>query len=201
MRATLLLLLLLFTGRAIAAVNECIRIDNDLDRLACYDKEAGRTPKQEKLPSSAGKWEIQKETSKLTDQTNVYLTVESNEIIDCGWNHGDRIRLWVRCVENTTALVFQTGCHMTSSSYSDYGKITYRLDEEKAQTIRANESTNNRSLGLWSGARSIPIIKKMFGKSSMIVRMTPFSENPFTATFNISGLEDAIAPLRKACKW
>jgi type VI secretion system protein VasI len=41
----------------------------------------------------------------------------------------------------------------------------------------------------------------MFGKSTMIVRITPFGENPFTATFNISGLEEAIVPLRQACKW
>jgi type VI secretion system protein VasI len=90
---------------------------------------------------------------------------------------------------------------MTSSAYSDYDHIIYRLDDEKAQTINTNESTNNRSLGLWSGARSIPVIKRMFGKSTMIVRMTPFGENPFTATFNISGLEEAIVPLRQACKW
>jgi type VI secretion system protein VasI len=63
------------------------------------------------------------------------------------------------------------------------------------------ESTNNRSLGLWSGGRSIPVIKQMFGKKQMIARMRPFNENAFTVTFNISGLEEASKPLRNACGW
>lgn len=193
-------ILLTFSSRADAS-EECISIENDLDRLACYDRESGRTPEKELIIPPSGNWQVSKETSKLTDQTSVFLTVESQEVVNCGWNRGERIRLWVRCVENTTALLFQTNCHMTSSDYSDYGEITYRLDSEKARTVQGNESTNNRSLGLWSGGRSIPIIKQMFGKSVMVVRMTPFGENPFTATFNISGLEEAIEPLRNACHW
>ncbi|WP_163265588.1 type VI secretion system-associated protein TagO [Chelativorans alearense] len=192
---------ILAAGSAIAAPDACIQIDSDLDRLACYDREAGRTPKQEILPTPAGKWSVRKETSKLTDQTNVFLTVASEETVNCGWNSGDKIRLYVRCMENSTSLIFQTGCHMTSSDYNDYGHITYRLDDEKARTVSGDESTNNRSLGLWSGGRSIPVIKQMFGKSQMIVRMTPYSESPFTATFNIAGLDEAITPLRQACSW
>ncbi|WP_157018348.1 type VI secretion system-associated protein TagO [Mesorhizobium xinjiangense] len=57
------------------------------------------------------------------------------------------------------------------------------------------------ALGLWNGSRSIPVIKQMLGKSRMIVRMTPYNENPFTATFDITGLENEIAPLRDACQW
>lgn len=184
-----------------ASIDDCIRIENDLDRLACYDKAAGRTPKSERVAAASPAWAIRKETSKLTDRTNVYMAVESEETIDCGWNRGKKIRLIVRCRENTTALIFHTGCHMTSSRYNDYGDIILRIDREKAQTVRGNESTNNRSLGLWNGGSSIPIIKQMFGKEQMIVRMTPYGENPFTATFQIAGLEKAISPLRQACSW
>ncbi|QKV20190.1 type VI secretion system-associated protein TagO [Oricola thermophila] len=183
------------------AKEQCISIANDLDRLACYDREAGRTPKRERITPAIENWDVTKETSKLTDHVNVFLSVKSQGVVNCGWNNGDHIRLLVRCVENTTALIFHTGCHMTSSDYNDYGNITYRLDSDKAQTVRGYESTNNRSLGLWTGSRSIPVIKQMFGKSVMVVRMTPFGENPFTATFNITGLEEAIAPLREACHW
>lgn len=137
----------------------------------------------------------------MTDRTNVYMHVDSDEIIDCGWNRGEKIRMVARCVDNTTSLIFQTGCHMTSSNYSDYGHIQYRLDDAPAQTVRASESTNNRALGLWNGGRSIPVLKQMIGKERIIVRMTPYGENPFTATFDISGFEEAAASLRQECGW
>lgn len=69
------------------------------------------------------------------------------------------------------------------------------------RAVDADASTDNKALGLWSGGKAIPVVKQMLGKSTMITRMTPFSESPFTATFNISGLNRAIEPLRKACNW
>lgn len=183
--------------------SDCIKVEPDLDRLACYDQFHGRTPKQERVSTTpaATKWNVRKETSAMTDQTNVFMYRDSEETINCGWNRGEKIRLVARCMDNTTSLIFQTGCHMTSSQYNDYGHIQYRIDSEPARTLKAQESTNNRSLGLWSGGTSIPVIKQMFGKTQLITKMTPYSENPFTATFDISGMEEAIAPLRQSCGW
>lgn len=188
---------------AAADAKRCITVESDLDRLACYDKEAGRTPVVEALASAltGAQWNVRKETSAMTDRANVYIHVESNEVINCGWNSGARIRMVARCMENTTALIFQTGCHMTSSRYNSYGDIQYRIDSEPARTVSGDESTNNRALGLWNGGASIPVIEQMFGKSQLIAKMTPFSENPFTATFDITGIEEAITPLREACGW
>ncbi|RVJ68177.1 hypothetical protein CN167_29370 [Sinorhizobium medicae] len=185
---------------SMAAGEACISISNDLDRLACYDKELGRTAKVEAVPVSAGAWEVSQQKSKLTDQTDVFLRVDSEEIIDCGWNSGQKIAMFLRCSESTTALMFVTDCHM-ASNFGSYGEIEYRLDKEKARKVSGDASTDNKALGLWSGGRSIPVIKQMMGKSEMIVRMTPYSQNPFTATFKVAGLEKAIEPLRKECGW
>jgi type VI secretion system protein VasI len=191
--------LMLSTGAAIAAPADCIRVETDLDRLACYDKEAGRTPAVEQLPATAGKWLRHKEKSQLTDQETVILSVRSDETINCGWNRGDTIGLVMRCMDNTTSLFFTTGCHM--ADHGGYDEIVYRLDSDKAQTIRGETSTDNKSIGHWTGGKAIPMMKQMVGKSKMVVRMTPFSENPFTATFDISGLGEALQPLRESCKW
>jgi type VI secretion system protein VasI len=202
MRAIAVFAMLCVAGNAIAAPADCIKLDNDLDRLACYDKEAGRTPAVETVPTPAvSPWLVRQETSKLTDQPTVVMSVESNEIINCGWNRGQKISLVLRCMENKTVLYFSTGCHMVSNEYNDYGDITYRLDEEKSHKVGGDVSTDNKALGLWAGGKSIPLIKQMLGKKQMTVRMTPYSESPFVATFNISGLGDAIKPLRKACGW
>lgn len=137
----------------------------------------------------------------MTDRPNVFMYLESEETVDCGWNRGKKITLWIRCHENSTALILNTDCHMTSSEYTDYGEVIVRLDDTKATTLSMDSSTNNRSLGLWTGAKSIGPIKKMFGRKRMVVRATPYGENPFTATFQIAGTEEAIKPLRAACDW
>jgi len=191
----------LISTSALAAPSDCFHIQKDIDRLACYDREHGRTPEKKDISSTESKWSVRQETSKITDDTNVYMTLESEETVNCGWNKGGKVYLVVRCRENTTSMYFRTGCHMTSSDYTNYGEITYRLDRNKAQKLQGKESTDNRALGLWRGSESIPVIKEMFDKSSLIVRMTPYSENPFMATFDIKGIEKEIAALRQSCNW
>ncbi len=180
---------------------ECASQKDDAKRLLCYDLIFKMTTETQPPGDTPGAWRMSTDVSKIDDSKSVFLSVEAEETVNCGWNRGGPITLLVRCKENTTALVFLTGCHMTSSTYNDNGHVTIRLDDEKAQTLRMEESTNNRSLGLWSGGRSIPVIKQMFGKKQMIARMRPFNENAFTVTFNISGLEEASKPLRNACGW
>lgn len=187
-------------GTIALAQTECLKVEKDLDRLSCYDKESGRTA-QEKVVPSPGKWDVRNQTSKMTDDVDVFMTLKSEETIDCGWNKGAEIDLIIRCMEKTTSLYFATGCHMTSSNYDSYGNIEYRLDSDKTRTISADASTDNKALGLWSGGKAIPVIKQIISKSQMTVRMTPFSENSFTASFNVAGLEEAIKPLRKSCGW
>ncbi|UES40961.1 type VI secretion system-associated protein TagO [Roseibium aggregatum] len=187
------------TSAAVDTPQGCSKIPYDDTRLACYDRFFKVKPESTQETKAPTDWQTSLEKSKMDDSTAVILVTQSEEVIDCGWNRGDRVTLHVRCIENTTAMVFSTGCHMTG--HGGYGEVTYRLDDDKPKTARMTESTNNRSLGLWTGARAIPVIKQMFGKSQMIARMTPFSENSFTATFKIGGLEEAIQPLRDACHW
>jgi type VI secretion system protein VasI len=190
------------SASAHAAPADCIKIENELDRLACYDKDAGRASKVSTISASSGSpWSVKQETSKLTDQTTVIMSINSDEGVNCGWNKGSHISLVTRCMEGKTVLYFDTGCHMTSSEYSSYGNITYRLDSENALTVKGDASTDHKALGLWNAGKSIPVIKRMLGKSRMLVRMMAYGESPFTATFNISKLEDSIKPLRQACKW
>ncbi|WEZ83519.1 type VI secretion system-associated protein TagO [Rhizobium sp. 32-5/1] len=135
---------------ALAAGEECRTVESDLDRLACYDKALGRTPEIKPVVVDAGAWRVDQKTSKMTDQTDIFLSLPSDETIDCGWNNGEKVAMYIRCSESTTALMFITGCHM-ASNIGDYGNIEYRLDKEKARVIDSEASTDNKALGLWNG--------------------------------------------------
>lgn len=178
----------------------CGKISRDLDRLACYDAAIGLTPEQTTLQTDS-KWTVRVEKSDFEDTTDVYLSLQSDEPLSCGrFGSPQRANLLLRCMENTTAIYIGTNCHLTSG-HGGYGNVDVRLDDEKAFTASMQDSTDNKALGFWSGGRSIPFIKRMIGKERMIVRFTPFSESPTTATFSIAGLDEDIAPLRSACKW
>lgn len=185
-----------------AVANECSLIENGIERLACFDE---MFPRQdagvEEMATTTGNWEVRIETSAMTDDTDVYLTVESEDPVYCSWSRGERVTLMLRCQENTTSVIFITGCHMTSSRYNDYGDVTYRLDNEEPLVRGFEESTNNRALGLWRGAQAIPFIRAMLDNQRLLARMTPYSDNPIEMEFDISGLDEAIEPLRESCGW
>ena len=149
-------------------------------------------------------WSTSKQVSPVDDSTSVWLTTYSNEAI----SHRYRLRqeaparLQLRCLENTTALyVAFNDHHMASSPYHDWGHVVIRIDSQQARTIKMSESTDNRLLGLFRGNQSIPVIRSMFGGEQLLVRATPFGGAPITVTFDITGLEKEIAPLRQACNW
>lgn len=197
--ALALFLSLPFISPVNAQTEACATIENDLDRLACYDKASGRTPTADTVATES-KWVVRLEKSDFKDTTDVYMTVQSDEPVSCGYSGRQEITLFVRCLENTTSVILATHCHVTSG-HGGYGQVEYRIDDRKAESRGFNESTNNRSLGLWSGGRAIPFAKKMFDAKRMIVRFTPYGDNPVTASFDISGLKEAITPLREACSW
>lgn len=182
-------------------VKACLTIKNDLDRLACYDNAAGRRETVKRLYST-GKWHTRVTSSALTDQKTVVLTLASENTVACKFSfQPKKVELILRCMENTTSMYFTTDCHMTSGDYGDYGHIRYRVDKGKAGKWVTGVSTDNRALGLWRGGKSIPAIKKLLGKVKLVTRMTPYGESPIQPVFNISGIETAIKPLRKACGW
>lgn len=180
---------------------ECGGIDNDLDRLACYDRESGRTPTAEVTEGPLGNWNVTKQTSEFEDTTDYAMFVESDEPLSCNLLGGsERARLYVRCWENVTSLFIVTNCHL-ASGFQGYGSVDYRVDASSSKTREFAASTDNKALGLWRGGDSIPVIKELIEGERVIFRFTPFNESPVSVAFSISGLEESIKPLRTTCGW
>ncbi|WNL39843.1 type VI secretion system-associated protein TagO [Halomonas sp. PAMB 3232] len=194
-KSTVAAAIVFFIGQAHAA-EDCVDISNDDRRLACYDAEY--QPSSDVTQESD--WMVNSETSPIDDSTAVYLRVFSKEpVTDRIGRQGDA-ELWIRCSENTTAMIMKfAGNHM--ADLNQYGQVTLRIDDLQARTMRMDASTDHSSLGLWSGGRSIPVIRSMFDHDTLTVRATPYSQSPITTQFPITGLEEAIEPLREACNW
>lgn len=179
----------------------CAAIENTVNRLTCYDELAKQRnvdrPALETV--SEGKWVVQTETSKIDDTTNAFMFLQSDNEFSGRYKGEQRATLNIVCREKSTHVYFQLGDHFVAD-IGGFGEMTVRLDKQKATTISTRESTDNGALGLWNGA-GIPFVKKMFGKSVLLVRATPYNESPVTVEFAIRGIESAIAPIRKNCNW
>ena len=151
-------------------------------------------------PKPISPWRVSTSTSKVDDSTSVYLTVQSDNLIDKRFGGSGRATFTIRCVENTTALTFEFAENFMAD-IQGYGDITYRIDKQKAKRRGFRESTDNMVLGLWNGGSAIPFVKSLFGAERLYVQAVPFNESPVEAEFQVRQLEDSIAPLRKACKW
>ncbi len=80
-------------------------------------------------------------------------------------------------------------------------RIVFRYDDEPAQAAMVQVSKDHKKIESLSEDRVIFRIKEMFRKSRLTARVTSQGEKPLAVTFNISGLESAIKPLRKSCNW
>ncbi len=193
----------------------CRFVTADAVRLACFDKATGRaTAKPEPLATEATaldnpatppvrrNWLVNKTTSAITDDTNHFVQTRSTNSVQCRpfSQASTPLTLTARCMENSTAIMVMGDCQF-ASGFSGYGEVTWRTDDDKARTRNFEASTDSLALGLWSGKQSIPVIKELLGKKRLVVRVTPFGLSPVEATFDITGLEEAIKPLRQECGW
>lgn len=148
-----------------------------------------------------GKWYVQSKVSPMDDSKTVMAVLLSNESVPgmYGGPSGNA-GLTIRCMESTTSVLFDVNNHFMAD-HQGFGRVEFRVDGKKASHVNAEVSTDNMVLGLWSGKRSIPFIKGLFGGEMLTVRITPFNESPITLTYRIAHAEEAMKELREACKW
>lgn len=177
-------------------VNACELSNCDEIETAGLILNSGATP-QRTLPEEADllpHWTIKTEQKPLLDSLNVTVTTTSPDFVKCRW--GTRQPKLVFACENSQPLVyFATHCRISTSLFDDYGEVTYRIDDRSVQTKLFSESEDNRSMGLWDPTDVVPFIKSLLGSQQIVAKIKPYSDEPFTATFQTAGLSDAIAPL------
>lgn len=187
-------------GASKSELAKCSVKANKVKRLECFDalaQKSGASSPSEETAKSKGNWRLRKEKSPLDDSTNIYLTLNSDNIIRNQYGRTLRPVLSIRCKENTTALSIWWGVYLGLDSTN----VTHRIGKTKAKTTEWTLSTKNEHIGKWRGGTSIPFIKKLFNQSELLLQVTPYGENSVMATFNITGLNTAIEPVREQCNW
>lgn len=189
------------SSAAIASVSDtsiatCSAVKDEVQRLSCFDRmadDAGLAPKTTPTKNEgAGKWHTATKTDPLTDKSifTAVLVSESGK-----GRLGERVSMIVRCSKETTDLFV----NWSSFIGTDNTTVTYRVGQSKAVTKSWQISTDHTST-FYPGS-PVKMLKEMTLADRFIVNVTPYSENPVTAIFDVSGAESAFTDIRKGCKW
>lgn len=176
-------------------VASCASESNTVKRLDCYDSLAsrhGQSP-SEVITSAHNKglWNTKTNTDPLTDSSIylAFLTAEKGE-----GRFGEPITLMVRCQNNTTEAYINWNTFLGSDDIS----VTSRIDKNTAKTSTWSISTDHKASFMPNAATTL---KGFYGATSYVANLTPYSESPITAIFNISGAEEALSDVNKGCNW
>ena len=169
---------------AMSAVEECREIDDDTRRLVCYDRQG----------KAAGT-----ERPARVRQQPVALRIFSREVVSCGRSFDSRVIMQLRCEKNATSLTFGTLCHAARGGRGSYRTAAFRIGSGRARPIAGKSTTDRRSRAIWVASNPKAVLKRMLGKSKLVVRITPVGANAFNATFNISKLSDTVRPALRTC--
>ena len=180
--------------------SQCVPIVDDAARLECFDKAFGAPADDAVSPN--GEWKVRTETSRLVDRVDVYLSVQSSDVVPIDYGKPQRGSFEIRCLSNVTTAVFWVGGNYLSE-HGIYGQLLYRVDDRASETTRADTTIDSERIGLLSGTTAIPFIRTLFGAERLLVSIRPVnqSDTPVEMEFNITGLEQAAAELRRSCGW
>lgn len=192
-------------------VRGCLAEDSDRKKLQCVDdltvavksKPQTRDDKPTAAALSAPvepvkqSWTIMEEASKMDGSPTVYMSTFSDDKFVSSYGEMTRALLTLRCIERTTSLFVSGSWYLGG----DRVPIMYRIDNEKPVAQQWSPSTDAKAVGLWNGATAIPFLKALFGKQTLLMRVTPWREGYREISFNVADIAEKVQPLRKACNW
>jgi len=151
--------------------------------------------------NNLGRWKVSKSVSKMDDSVTTVLTLDADNVIT-GWpGETHRPTLFIRQMEGELDVYINTGLNpAVELEYSggiwltESAKATYRFDKKSAVTAWFNKSTDGKAL-FWRDPRSA--VDRMLGHNKLVFRFTPFNSNPATATFTLTGLQNAIVEIEE----
>lgn len=175
-------------------------------RLACYDNLTNYSAAKVETKTSdssatstqaaTGKqWKADSESSVLDGREDVWLSVSSQNTEPNAIGSPIRAYFYVRCMENRTNAFISFDRFTT-----DDQNVKYRIDKKPVTKIWMEAMRGGEGIGIWSGGKAIPFVKKLFGHEKLAISYDTYT-GPVEFVFDVSGLKNRIGDLAKSCQW
>ena len=164
-------------------VSDCSAIENDVERLSCFDNAAAMLANAESL------WEYETEVNPVTDEMTATLT----QRVAAPSGDGDAA-LFVRCKGKTLEMIASWDTYLGDEKM----KVTHRLDRREPVTRTWNMAQNGMAL-FYPNADIAEFLPSLFDASSLSLQTTPENEAEQVITFELEGLEDRVEQMKRVC--
>jgi type VI secretion system protein VasI len=173
----------------------CAANNNPVLRLSCFDdlaKKFNQAPKTVNTTSSSkGAWRTSTDMDPLTDKSVHFAIIDATE---ARGRFGDRISMVVRCKNEEIEAYINWNTFLGTDEIT----VTHRVDKSPATTATWSISTDHKASFMPEPQSTL---ERFLGAASYVVNLTPYSESPITAIFNIAGAEQAFRDIRRDCQW
>ncbi|MFQ1013569.1 type VI secretion system-associated protein TagO [Gilliamella apicola] len=178
-------------------IGSCKSINDNEQRLACYDA-AFEVNTSVVETNSESKWVITDEVSPIDDSKTVILSLKSDSPIKSDFSKVTP-KLYIICKERKTNFIIDFDMFLSTD---DIKPIT-RIDSDKAVNgVEWSISTDYKALFYSGSQKKInEFIKTLKDKKKLFIQVTPFSKGSVNTTFDLTGLDEAIKPVRETCNW
>lgn len=145
----------------------------------------------------SGWWVIEEERAAIDDSLGViavnYSAYDERSL-------SGPTALVARCREGDTSFIFLQDDYLISGSRRNSFDITYRIDENPAQSARWSELTSNKGAGIFgSGAESF--LRELHDAEGIFIRLTERNGQQHDVEFDLSGVKNTVEAVAGACGW
>ena len=156
----------------------CARIEDDPQRLACYD---GVFRSDGEQSDAAG------------------LTIQSERLIPALPSGREPAEMAIQCDAGTLSVQFRFAGQLVSIT-GGIAPITLQVDQNATLVRTLRASPDNTAVGFWTTGESSAFIDSLAGGTNLKVRMTPVRQRSLTVDFRLTEHLGSIREIRDTCR-
>lgn len=156
----------------------CSVIEDDGERLACYDR-IFRTGQSANGENS--------------------VTIASQRLIPAVPTGRKPAEMIVTCEGGVLTVQFRFAGQLVSAT-GDIAPVTLQIDQGATAVRSLSASADNAALGFWTTGESAAFLGSLAGGTNLKVRMTPIRQRSLTVDFRLSEQHEALEAVRSACR-
>lgn len=167
---------------------DCARIQDDGERLDCFDGLAGSLQASSEVAESGWKMNAKSDPIDDTETLTLYLAAANTtpEV-------EKPVYLFIRCRSGETSSFITWNRELAGA------ETLVRFDQAEAERQYWNLSTDSEAT--FQPGDGEAFVKRLMETRVLTVQVNPVDSRPLTAVFDLAGLEDAVDPLRESCGW
>ena len=147
------------------------------------------SPDMASVPEEPAGWQLRTDTSPIDDSKSYFLSRDADEPIGSGFMSSTPT-LMIRHKEGNLEVYITFGTYLGS----DTTMVTTRIGSSSATQREWGLSTDGKAI--FCPTDDAEFVRQLLANDRLVIRLTPYGESPVTSSFDLTGLAEAMEPMR-----